>query len=89
MAAPPSARWRPRNDRRSLTYYRWTSWFRLVLAVGVAAVTIAGLAHGTANVVGAVLLLFVVAFVGSTEIWRLQGIRAIERERRETPPPAP
>ncbi|MGN6408758.1 MAG: hypothetical protein ACTHMH_10445 [Curtobacterium sp.] len=84
--ASPSARWRPRNDRRSLTYYRWTSWLRLVLAVAVAAATIAGLIRGTANVVGAVSLLFVVVFIGSTEIWRLQGIRAIEREHRETPP---
>lgn len=89
MATPSSARWRPPNSRRSITYWRWSSWIRLALAAVLAAMTIAGLVRGTNNVVGSVLFLFVAAFLGSAAIWQLQGIHAIAHERREEPPTDP
>lgn len=93
--ARADARWRPPNRRRPLSWYLWMAWTRLALVAIVATTTIHDLVRGGNGVLDGGLL-FVFALIGSTEVWKLQGIHAMKRERAKrddvkstTPPSTP
>jgi len=84
MASKAQGRWRPPNPDRSLSSYKRFAWVRLCLYALLLVLGVVSILQGQ----GAALLIpaaVVVLLAGSMDIWRLQGIHALEAERRTSP----
>ena len=76
-----SVRWRPPDARHGLRFYRGFAVFRLIVTGLLVVLGIVSLVSGGEPGL-LVLSLILAALTGPVEVWRLLGIRAIERERR-------